>query len=81
MDDDEITRLEGLVRALDEVLEFHEHGRGAPAGLLEELRGNRARLVLRLTSPTAVTPGDAALSDEGRAGQATDHVAPGSRPG
>jgi hypothetical protein len=57
MDDDETTRLEILVRALDEVLEFHEHAGGAPAGLVEELRANRARLVRRLASPAVSPPG------------------------
>jgi hypothetical protein len=56
--DDETTRIETLVRALDEVLEFHEHAGGAPAGLVEELRTNRARLVRRLASP-ALSPSGA----------------------
>jgi hypothetical protein len=52
MDAEDATRLETLVRALDEVLEFHERAGGAPPRLVEELRANRANLVRRLASST-----------------------------
>jgi hypothetical protein len=58
MDGEETTRLETLVRALDEVIGFHEQADAAPLALVEELRANRARLVRRIASPAAVRPGD-----------------------